>query len=217
MNNELICYLKLNDLMGEQEFDLPFDTDRDGDEPLYDSKFKFEIVEIYKGERWNDVAITHVGGPKGCCLVAESFILNEVGVKEKISQVNQGDKIKSVNFISNKTHSNKVKKVVSQMHDMVLEISTKHNTIKATSDHPFYIRNYGFMSLKDVLKMNKMNMYTSLINNVEVLVWDEVKNKTVFEKISNIKILHGSFETYTILDLESGNNFIANGFITSTY
>ena len=59
--------------------------------------------------------------------------------------------------------------------------------------------------------------YNQLINKVEVLVWNEEESKTDFEKVSNIKMLHGTFETYTILDLENGNNFIANGFITRPY
>ena len=216
MNNEPICYLKLNDLMGAQRFNLPINNG-DGDEPLDDSKFKFEIVEIYKGDRWKDVAVTHVGGVQRCCLLAESSILKEDGIKKEISQVNKGDEVKSLDLISQKTKSSKVKKVTNQTHHMVLEISTINNTIKATSDHPFYIKNHGFISLKDLLKMKKMKKYNQLINKVEVLVWNEEESKTDFEKVSNIKMLHGTFETYTILDLENGNNFIANGFITRPY
>ena len=51
-DNKPLCYLMLNDVMGGQYFDLP----ESELEPIY----KFEIVDVYKGERWNDVAITHI-------------------------------------------------------------------------------------------------------------------------------------------------------------
>jgi hypothetical protein len=45
--------------MGGQSFDLPIKA---GDEPwLVEWKeIKFEIIEVYKGDKWSDVAITEI-------------------------------------------------------------------------------------------------------------------------------------------------------------
>ena len=59
VDNEPVCYLALQDKMGGQSFDIPIKA---GDEPwLVEWKeIKFEIVEVYKGNKWSDVAITEL-------------------------------------------------------------------------------------------------------------------------------------------------------------
>ena len=59
VDNQPVCYLTLKDKMGGQSFDLPIKA---GDEPwLVEWKeIKFEIIEVYKGDKWSDVAITEI-------------------------------------------------------------------------------------------------------------------------------------------------------------
>jgi len=65
-NGEPLCYLKLSDKMGAQHFTLPL---KNLSQQLFD--FKFEIVDVYKGDRWNDVAITHIDY-KNCEIIEPS-------------------------------------------------------------------------------------------------------------------------------------------------
>ena len=50
---EPVCYLILQDKMGGQYFDLPITLSGN-------FVIKFEIVEVYKGDNWSDVAITEL-------------------------------------------------------------------------------------------------------------------------------------------------------------
>jgi len=62
-----------------------------------------------------------------------------------------------------------------------------------------------------------MENYEELINDIEILTWNSKTKKLEFEKLSNIQLVHGHFETYAILELKKGNTYIANGFVTKTY
>tara|TARA_B100001287_G_C22641348_1_gene510307 strand:- start:489 stop:1514 length:1026 start_codon:yes stop_codon:yes gene_type:complete len=207
-NGTPICFLRLKDLMGGQRFDLPVENDY--------AYFKFEIVDVYKGERWSDVAITHLDYI-GCCLLKESAVLGVDGLINEISSVKKGDVLQTINLNSGEVEVTEVKKVVSLTHHQLLEINTQNSSIKATTDHPFYIKGFGFTSLKKILRDKKIKKYQDLINKIEILVWDKEKQKTKYQLINNINVIEGVFETYTILELSRGNNFIANGFITAPY
>ena len=211
-NNKPICYLKLNDLMGSQYFGLPEDYDSEEIDPV----FKFEIVEVYKGDKWKDVAITHID-LQGCCLLGQSRVSDLDGTYQQISKINEGEFIKTIDLKSGKETKAKVNQVFTQKHYVLLDIKTQNNNIKATKDHPFYVKNYGLISLREILKIKKLYDYNDLSNQFEILVWNEKNNKTEYQVITQINVIEGEFETYTILDLENGRNFIANGFITSIY
>jgi hypothetical protein len=55
-DNNPLCYLFLKDEMGKQYFDLPRSSGNADQEHIY----KFEIVEVYKGTKWADVAISEI-------------------------------------------------------------------------------------------------------------------------------------------------------------
>jgi hypothetical protein len=59
-DNKAICFLLLTDEMGEQVFTLPIKKDEEF------HVFKFEIVEVYKGLKWDDVAVSHVDYVEKC-------------------------------------------------------------------------------------------------------------------------------------------------------
>ena len=63
-NNEPVCYLVLQDKMGAQYFDLTKETDISETREWWETdstlKIKFEIIEIYKGNKWSDVAISQL-------------------------------------------------------------------------------------------------------------------------------------------------------------
>ena len=207
-DNRPLCYLMLNDVMGGQYFDLP--------ESELDPIYKFEIVEVYKGERWNDVAITHIDF-QACCLLGESKVFSLEENSKNISKLNEGDFISTIDLKNQKTSYVKVNQLFQQNHQVLLEIITPENNIKATKDHPFYIRGYGFISLRELLKKKKLKDFSSLNNKFEILVWDSLKQQTKYSIISEINTIKGDFTTYTILDISDGSNYIANGFITRTY
>jgi hypothetical protein len=60
LDNEAICYLILQDKMGGQFFDLPINSVHPLHQDFKWQEIKFEIVEVYKGNKWSDVAITEI-------------------------------------------------------------------------------------------------------------------------------------------------------------
>ncbi len=209
-NNKPLCLLELTDEMGEQRFELPNAAKFENEATI-----KFEIVEVYKGLKWSDVAISGLDW-HACCFAVNTEILSTDNTK-KINELAVGNKIQSINLTNGKTKNVIVNKLAKQIHLSLLTIKTKNQSIQLTPSHPLYIKNYGFISLARLLnKLNKEN-YKELTNNIEVLIWNEITKKTEYEPLLFIEKIEGNFETYSILKLNEGKTYIANGFITQTY
>ena len=54
-------------------------------------------------------------------------------------------------------------------------------------------------------------------DKIEVLIWNDEKKEPQYIKITEIEVIKGNFETFSIQKLNNGNNYIINGFITSVY
>jgi len=220
-----LCYLVLEDRMGKQSFELPSYDDKifkyylkgiEGQYQQIDGEtLKFEIIEVYKGKKWSDVAISEIY-TFGCCFTQNTSIFNNLE-ETTISNIKKGSKISIINLESDKIEQTKVIKTVKVIHHKILKISTSENQIEITPDHPLYIKGYGLSSLYKVKRLQNKKSYSDLINNVEVLVWNKDTQKSKYVLLLDIKVLKGDFETYNILEMEGGKNFIANGFITSVY
>jgi len=49
------------------------------------------------------------------------------------------------------------------------------------------------------------------------MCWNETEKKVTAEKVINISVIHGEFQTYSIKGIPSGSAYLANGFITKSY
>lgn len=214
INNKQFCYLVLKDKMESQSFELEWRCE-DEENKWDDAVVRFEIVEVYKGDRWSDVAIS---GTEiiSCCFTKNTSILSSLE-ETSISDIKKGSKISFINLKSNKIEETVVLRGVKVMHHKILKIKTLENQIEITPDHPLYIQGYGLSSLYKVKRLQKKKSYSDLINNVEVLVWNKDMQKSEYVRLTDIQVLKGNFDTYNILEMEKGKNFIANGFITSVY
>ena len=211
-NNTPICFLDLTDEMGGQQFELPGHNNYN---QAKEYTFKFEIVDVYKGTKWPDVAISEMDVVL-CCFV-ESTVINTESNSKNISNIQSGDTIFSVDINSGKINSTQVKKVTKQTHLSVLKIATEKRQIELTFDHPIYIKDFGFSSISRYMQNKKITNYDDLINKIEILVLDENNQNTVYEKLKKIELTEGFFETYSILQLSEGKTFVANGFVTKVY
>ena len=90
-NNQPICYLVLTDEMGNQRFDLPVNKDYDWD---HLSTFRFEIMEVYPGNKWPDVAISEMDLAL-CCFSTNTTIYSMNG---QVSYAELGNKAKITNM-----------------------------------------------------------------------------------------------------------------------
>jgi len=205
-NGRPICYLRLEDTMKRQSFELPFDN--------WDGQFIFEIIDVYPGRKWKDTAISDMNS-MGCCMADDT----KIGLKN----------ISSINDISNDSETDillsdfktviksGVSKTVRTTHMKLIEISTSNHKIKITPNHPLYFKEYGFKSLRDMLKIKSLNNFNDLENQLEVLVWDNENNKVEFSTIKTLNEIKGKFETYNVLEIVDGEMYFANGFLQKTY
>jgi hypothetical protein len=195
--------------MEGQMFELPDDS-KYGYE-----NFRFEIKSVYKGLKWKDVAISEINS-KGCCFNGNTKVYNENNTIS-INEIKKGAEISLIDIDKNKITKNTVIKTAKQIHYSLLKISTIDKTVELTPTHPLYIKGYGFTSLIDLKKNKKMANYKDLIGEAKVLVWNQKKQKIEYQKLLQIEKINGEFETHTIISLEKGKTYIANGFITSVY
>lgn len=214
-DNKPLCYLVLTDEMGAQRFELPMKEDYDKVDYDKPSTYKFEIVEVYKGDKWDDVAISEVDFVL-CCFL-EGTEITSLTTNTAIEKIVNLQKVAAFDIDKNKIFQSEVTKVAKQVHLKMLTVSTATKTIQLTPNHPLYVKGYGFISLDRLRYNKKMDDFTGLIGSVELLTWNSDEKKQEYEKIVNITIETGKFQTYSISQLTKGTNFIANGFVTKTY
>ena len=211
-NNVPLCYLILTDEMGSQRFDLPINKDYDYDNP---STFRFEIMEVYPGDKWSDVAISEMD-LAFCCFATNTTIYSMNG---QVSYAELGNKAKitTIDLATNQTNEAEVVKLNTQFHTKLYQISTGTRSIEITVNHPIYVKNYGFVSIARLQTILKTDNFKDLINHVEVLTYNGETKSTEYETIIGINELDGKFETYTISEISTVGAYIANGFITCPY
>lgn len=211
-NNKPLCFLDLKDGMEEQHFELP---GHENYNLLNPHIFKFEIVDVYKGSKWPDVAISEVGF-RGCCFIESTLIENATDATS-ISSLKAGDTISGLDLSSGKIQSTIIQKTTKQTHLSVLSVETANKKIVITPDHPLYIKDFGFSSISRYMQTKKILTYEELIGKIELMVLNEHTNQVEYEKVSGLELSKGVFETYSILNLSEGKTFIANGFVTKVY
>ena len=205
-DNKPICYLILNDKMGYQSFTL-----RDDDYEI----FRFEIVEVYKGDKWKDVAISEIAS-MGCCFKSNTIIKSNTK-NILISEIQKGNEISSLDIETDNIKNSSIVRTAKQIHHILLRIKTSEHIVELTPYHPLYIKGYGLLSLYELRKQNNYLDYHKMVNNIEVLVWNNEKQKSEYQKLISIEKINGVFETHTILEIEKGKTYIANGFVSSVY
>lgn len=207
-----LCYLELMDQMGGQMFTLPGDEMMDLEKK---HKYRLVIEDIYDGKKWPDVAISEVMSV-GCCLAAGT-VLNSPDGKLAIEDVTQQDAVLIFDPKSGNVKSGLIQKQVQVRHMTVYELKTPYRSITLTADHPLYVQGYGFASLSRLGKVKGVNDLTDLAGEMKVKVWDQANGKTTFESIVSIVRIDEPQNTYSILKLDQGECYIANGFVTKTY
>lgn len=207
-----LCLLDLTDEMGAQLFELPR---LENDDPNSIHTFKFKIEDVYKGLKYSDVAISEIEWVL-CCMAANTVILTENN-HATIDTVEKGITVSGVDISSGLVAKSEIIKIVNQKHLSLLKISCGSRQIEVTANHPLYMKEYGFISIEKYLNLKRLANYEDLVKVAEVLTLNDETGKLEYKKISSIEVMHGVFETYSILKLSKGDTYVANGFVTRTY
>lgn len=211
IDGKAVCLLDLTDEMGAQYFELPH-------RPNWENKanFRFEIVDVYKGDKWDDVCVSHVDHG-ACCFAPTTLIQLDAAKFQEINEVEEGAKVLCIDLESQKTFHATINKTTAQRHLSLLNVATASHSISITPDHPLHIKGKGFVSLAQLLsKMEADKSWTDL-TGVEVMVYDEKSRTTHFEAIQSVEKVEGDFMTYTVLSINKGATYVANGFVNKTY
>ncbi len=141
-----IAILDLKDIMGEQRFNIGTLGDHTSGSP--DWKLKFEIMEVYKGDKYDDTALSEIyfDGLDVHCLAKGTKITMADGSVKNIEEIREGDEVLSYTT-SNTTGKSAVKAVAEKSHtDFVTYRFKSGRSLTCTLDHPLFSPKFGWVS-----------------------------------------------------------------------
>lgn len=217
IDNKPYAILNLKDFYGEQAFTLePIgNSNRENLEALKkltDWTLKFEILDVYKGEKFDDVAITEIyfsGLDVHCFAKGTKVLLDDKSYKD-IENLIIGDYIAYMDFDTKEIKSAKIEKLENVIHNKLVTYKFESGKeITTTQDHPFKIQHKGWASLRP----DKSRQYKGFEEINRINIGDSFITTNSNDKLVAIDFLKGEQETYTISRTSVGDNFIANGLI----
>jgi hypothetical protein len=216
VNNTSYAILNLKDTKAEQTFTVePLGRRTDGKDLI----LKFEIVDVYKGTKFDDVVITELffGGIDVLCLAKGTNVRLPSGDEKAIENLQIGDAILTYNIKTKEPVTSKIVGIIKVNHSNLVRLSFEEGVeIIATDDHPFWIINKGWSSLNP----KKSKQYSNMEKIGHIELGDEFQyistdGKVMTAKLTMIDKLNDTMETYTISALDNNNNFFANGLLVA--
>ena len=207
VDNIPYAYLELLDTLEYQTFDLGRVFSRSGVNFI----LKFEIIDVYPGAKYDDVALSEFefNGEGHLCLEASTEISMSDGTTRSIEELKEGDWIISVDPNSKEVVNSQVLNVAVVPHNNLVEIWLDEGVIRLTDDHPLLTIGGEWAVVKPINKTGCVKLVSgttlAFINN------GETKGAFVRE-IVNVKGIHF---TYSIVHTSTDLPFLSNGLLTS--
>lgn len=224
INEKPYAILNLMDVYAEQSFTVePIGNSERNDFDLLKKSpkwtLKFEILDVYKGKKFDDVAITEIyfSGLDVHCFVKGTKIMLPNKSTMNIEDLKVGDKVLSYDYSKNELIETTIEKLEKVIHSSLVTYTFENGAeITGTMDHPFKIKGKGWCSLSP----KKSEQYKGIENVQKIEIGDffeiiDVNNELKTNRLMSINYLEQGEETYTISKLNYGSNFIANGFIVA--
>jgi hypothetical protein len=220
VDDKPFAILKLEDIRGEQSFKVePIGNsdrkDREELETKPDWTLKFEILDVYKGLKFDDVVISEIyfDGLDVHCLAKGTAIQLVDKSTKNIEDLKVGDFVAYMDLETKQIKATTIKKLEKVVHHELVSYKFESGIeITATQDHPFSIQDKGWASLKP----EKSERYKGFNKVDKINVGDLFLTANGSDKLIAIDYLEEEQETYTISKLSAGDNFIANGLIVGT-
>lgn len=222
IDDKALAILYLSDTRGEQSFDFePIGlSDRENWEKvkgLPPWTMKFEILEIYPGAKYKDVAITEIyfDGIDVHCLAKGTEIAMADNTIKNVEELELGESVLSFNPESNLFEPSRILELASPTHDNLVEVKFSNgNSIVCTKDHPIMGAKGQWLS-SDPTKTQQAYEYkgvSTLMIGSEIISSNQA-NRVYVTEIADV---FEAQQTFTIVKLEKNNSFIANGIIVGT-
>jgi hypothetical protein len=177
---------------------------------------KFEIMDVYKGDKYDETAITEIyyDGIDVHCFAAGTNILMADKTEKNIELIKTGDNILTFNNQTNQLSKTIVTQLVVTRHSNLIKLTFDDREIIVTDDHPFFTDNKHWSSVNPDKSNNSYlqdKFVTQLSLNDNVFVPSDNK----FIRLKSIEHIAGEQLTYTI-EITTGDSFIANGLLVKT-
>lgn len=213
-DNKPIAILELQDIIGEQSFDIGVLGNNKEGTP--DWTLKFEIMEVYKGDKYDDTAISEIyfNGLDVHCLAKGTKIKMADGTEKTIEEIKEGDEVFSYSPGKNIGKS-KVKAVESVRHTNYVTYTFKSGkSLTCTPDHPLFSPKSGWVSSEpEKSKIYKGYENVALVKEGTILLKADESDDPI------VKIERGAkeqeFHTITILE-DHRTGFFANDICVGT-
>ncbi|WP_299444118.1 hypothetical protein [uncultured Aquimarina sp.] len=178
-------------------------------------EMKFEILEVYPGEKYEDTVISEIyfDGIDVHCFAKGTMITMADHTQKPIELLALGDKVLSYNQQTQQQLTASIKELANPIHDNLITISLEDGTsITCTTDHPLMSVTRTWLSY-DPQKTKADYTYNS-VNKLQVgaVLLGVDRALTITAITANDK----TQPTYTIVRLDKGNTFYANGILVGT-
>lgn len=178
-------------------------------------KITFEILSVYKGDKYDDTVISEIyfDGIDVHCLAKGTGITMANDTSKPIEDLQIGDKIKSYNLNTNQIEADIIKSLAKPIHKNLVTIYFSDGSqIQCTKDHPFLSKTLEWVSIN-----HRKTEYNYQYNEVLPLtIGINIKTKDGFVEVTKITETKKAQQTYTIVELERNQAFFANGLLTGT-
>ena len=224
IDDKPFAMLNLEDCRNEQIFEFepigrkrPIENNkRDELDKLPKWTLKFEIIEVYPGDKYDDTAISEIyfDGLDVHCFSKGTKILMADNTLKNIELIQEGDMVKSYDFENKNLKNAKVAKLITASHASLLRLKFADTEIITTPDHPFWTDKNVWAAVNAEQSNNNYIQKTK----VETLkVGDKVfiPENNSFSIIIDIENIELQQLTYSIA-LSESDNFIANGLLVKT-
>lgn len=175
-----------------------------------------EILEIYKGTKYSDVAISEVNfdGLDVHCFAKGTMVSLANGKTKEIQNIQSSDSILTFDLTQEKLVIASNPKLITARHSNLVKLHFKDREITVTDDHPFWTQDKIWASLNP----DKSNQNYLQEEPVKLLSKGDkifVPEDNSFLEIIDIDQVQKEQLTYT-LEFENGESFIANGLLVKT-
>ena len=223
VNEEPYAILLLEDSRSEQSFVFPpIGNRRDEDNSLIDEEnvqpwtLKFEILEVYKGKKYSDVAISELyfDGIDVHCFAAGTPVNMANGTTKPIEEVAAGDLVMVYDFRHYKLAEATVEEVQVAEHGQLVKYTFEGGKeLVVTPDHPFMVQRKGWASLEPQKSLLYGFERVEMVEEGDLFFAPNKEGQLSSLKLISIEYIQEEQPTYTISKLGEYDNFIANGFI----
>lgn len=207
VNDKPYALLNLKDIKSKQIFAI--DTLQGVNKELY---LKFEIADVYKGDKYDDVAISEIefDGIGVHCFAKGTLVSTPSGQIE-IEKMVIGDIILSFNELTKMVETSTILELANQKHHNLYELNFSGKILTVTDDHPFYF-NEKLYSIKE---NSKYGPQTQLLLKGQLISFF-INGQLQALELTTIKRRELCETTYTITKLDRNKLFFANGACVAT-